>query len=724
MKIATLLTLFAVAAIGTNVSPPSAWGTLYAQGAQAPSASTTPSVEVDQGWPRTVPSGESTITLYQPQVDRWEGNVINAYQAISVRKGSTGTPIYGVAYFTARAEVNKASRLVTLEDYIITNVSFPSDVELSANYKPILQTAVEGRIRTIALDRLEANLATTTRELAADQGKGIKNDPPNILFSTTPSVLLPIDGTPNLRPVLNYSNLQRVINTRALILFDSATNNYSLTVLGKWLTSDSISGPWKPLPEPPAAYSLVKDSLVLNKLVDVLNPNNGSQVAKLENDVLPNIYVSTSPTELLQTTGEPEYASIEGTKLQYVSNTGSDIFQDTDTHAFYVDITGRWFTAGSLEGPWSHVDGKSLPADFAKIPVNSKRANVLVSVPGTLQAKEALIANEIPQTAVISRNTANLNIEYDGDPQLRTIEGTGLRYVANSKIPVILADNGGYYAVDRGVWYQSVSLNGPWDASEAIPESIYTIPPSSPLYYVTFVRIYQATPTEIYCGYTPGYYGTAVSNEGTVVYGTGYDYSPFVGSSWIASPWTYGLGAGLGWTQGAGWGFDFGIGYGYPIVGTMTGPFSWTWQDWLDEHLWSRNHWWQSDYPWYQRGWDGYGRFNSYNYVGSTVYHPTISHYVVPPVAQRPIVTPPRASSDNVFATREGQVYRRQSTGTWQLRQGNTWRPTNSNSVPQLQRQQQGRAIGGRRYQNFNQGGGTPQAMPRSFEPARSGRVR
>ena len=37
---------------------------------------------------------------------------------------------------------------------------------------------------------------------------------------------------------------------------------------------------------------------------------------------------------------------------------------------------------------------------------------MLVAIPGTPEAKEALIANQIPQTATISRTAAHLTVKY------------------------------------------------------------------------------------------------------------------------------------------------------------------------------------------------------------------------------------------------------------------------------------------------------------------------
>jgi hypothetical protein len=82
-----------------------------------------------------------------------------------------------------------------------------------------------------------------------------------------------------------------------------------------------------------------------------------------------------------------------------------------------------------------------------------------------------------------------------------------------------------WYALRAGVWFTSTSATGPWFVARAVPAVIYTIPPSSPIHYVTYVQIYGATPETVYVGYTPGYLGTVVEPDGVVVYGTGYDYA-------------------------------------------------------------------------------------------------------------------------------------------------------------------------------------------------------
>ena len=91
-----------------------------------------------------------------------------------------------------------------------------------------------------------------------------------------------------------------------------------------------------------------------------------------------------------------------------------------------------------------------------------------------------------------------------------------------------------------------------------MPPVIYTIPVACPIHYVTYVRIYRYSPTIVWVGYTPGYLGTCYSPWGTVVYGTGWYYRPWIGCYWYGAPWTWGFGAGFYWNAWSGWGWGFG----------------------------------------------------------------------------------------------------------------------------------------------------------------------
>jgi hypothetical protein len=350
-----------------------------------------------------------------------------------------------------------------------------------------------------------------------------------------------------------------IINTRALVAFDPDTRVYYLALMDGWLRAHSETGQWSLAEDAPpkSLDSLRRAAESTNRNKALGNPRQSLKRA-FEEGLVPSVYLITVPAELLVTQGQPKFTPIAGTKLLYVENSRNDIFVDTSHEMSYILASGRWFRSNSLpNGPWSYVTAADLPSDFAEIPVDSPKASVLVSVPGTPQAKEALIANQIPQTAAISRSAATLNVAYYGAPDFQLIEGTHLLYGVNTSTPIVYVPTSNlYYAVQNAVWFESPHARGPWTVAISVPRAIYAIPPSCPIHYVTYVQVYGYTSTTVYIGYTPGYYGTVVSWDNVVVYGTGWRYPPYIGAAdWVPRPYTYGVGAAFSWSVAAGWGF-------------------------------------------------------------------------------------------------------------------------------------------------------------------------
>jgi len=578
----------------------------------------TPPPSPGDPWPRMVTYQGATISIYQPQIESWKGNQLSARSAVKVKTSGTQSTDYGVIWFTAQTEVDKVNRVVTLLNFTVTKQSFPTAANNGYAYANAFVRDMPA-LQTIPLDLLEADLAVTN---AADQQTKypLQNNPPQIIFSITPAVLALIDGAPVLRP--SADKLQKVINTRAMILFDPSKKKYYLALMDGWMEADRVDGEWSPAKREPT-----KD---LNKILQAAqaagenqplgNPEQSLQDA-IEDGQLPTVFVMTSPAELLVTQGQPEYAPIPGTSLQYVTNTGSDIFLDSTNQTYYILTAGRWFQSSSLQtgGGWSYVSATSLPADFSKIPSYSPKASVLVSVPGTPQAKEAIIANSIPQTATITRAAAKLTVTYDGAPDFQPIQGTTLTYAVNTTTPVIYVPATNYYAVQNGVWFLSANPSGPWTVATSIPAVIYTIPPSSPIHYVTYVQVYGSTPNVVYVGYTPGYYGTVVSSDNVVVYGTGYYYPPYIGPyGWVPVPFTYGVGATFAWSAAAGWALGFGMGMAY---GSWCSPW------------WGPVGYWGWGYGAPAWGWGGYGgaaAANVYGRWGNTAYAGTRAAWANP----------------------------------------------------------------------------------------------
>ena len=93
------------------------------------------------------------------------------------------------------------------------------------------------------------------------------------------------------------------------------------------------------------------------------------------------IVVSNQPVEVIQFDGRPNWVSIRRTDLLYVQNTTANVFRDVAVQMAFVLISGRWFTAVSLAGPWKYVHAADLPRSFATIPEGNPKEGVKAFVP-------------------------------------------------------------------------------------------------------------------------------------------------------------------------------------------------------------------------------------------------------------------------------------------------------------------------------------------------------
>jgi hypothetical protein len=636
-------------------------------------ASSSPSGAVDPDWPRQIDTPEATIVLYQPQPETLQGNILTARFAVAVTMKSRSTPVYGTVWTSSRVETDREHRTVTLVDLNVTRMKFPeATAQEQQTVSHFLQTQVPHWDLTLSLDRLEASLVNTQTEHSS--AAGLSTAPPRIRFVHEPSVLVFIDGPPQLRRLEN-SSLARVVNTPFPLIYDPDAQTYYLYAGGHWFSAPTIKASWAPIDSPPAAVA----GVVSKEQTDAAASSTTSGPA-------PRIVIATEPTELVVTNGAPQYASVTGTDLLSMTNTESDVILDINSQQYYVLLSGRWFRSPSLEGPWSFVPADQLPATFQMIPPRSAQGDVRPHVAGTDEAKIAIVDSQIPQTATIPRGPATLNVTYDGPPQFRPIPGTTIEYAVNTSFAVLRIE-GRCYTVDQGVWYVSVGPSGPWAVATAVPPEVQTIPPSSPVYNVRYVYVYGCTPTVVYVGYTPGYCG-CYPYAGTVVWGTGCYYRPWVGHYCYAYPATWGFYA--HYNSWGGWSFGVSYSCGYTSVAFA----------YADYPHYYHNGWWG---PGGYHGHDGYyggdhghggyyadyrggyrnayyldqARFNT-SAGGYNLYHPQIGmtrDRQTSRALSRVAYRAPAGQENNVFARSTGEIYRRTASG-WEARGRAGWTPS------------------------------------------------
>ena len=474
-------------------------------------------------WPRQITKPGGTIILYQPQVDDWEN-----YQQVDARMAFNLTPAggksqVGVITVQLKSAVNMDDHTVFLSDPKITSVTFPSlDPATATQLEQTVRTFLNpAATMTISLDRLVASVKKTKAPPVAD----VSNTPPTIFVSMRPAILLLVNGAPTMAPIAN-SNLQFIVNANWPVFVEQGSSTYYLFDGKGWLSCTSLGGTWIPTSQLPKQMSKVPENANFTSLKEFIPPPPGSAASS------PMVYYSATPAEIVVFGGRPQWTPIPGTQLSYAPNTDSTVFKYTPTGAFYYLTSGRWFTTTTpLVGGWTFAT-YTLPSDFAQIPPRSPAGKVLASVPGTPEAEDAVLIAQVPTTVTVNtaQAPAEVKVSYVGAPQFQPIEGTTLLYATNTPNKVIQVGNE-YYLCYQGVWFVSFSAQGPWQTAQTVPQVIYTIPPSSPVYNVTYVTQVVASSGYVTASYTAGYMGMFVAGAAVgaiVASGTGYYYPPYV----------------------------------------------------------------------------------------------------------------------------------------------------------------------------------------------------
>ena len=488
-----------------------------APAAQAPAAVTTPAATVDSTWPHTVTNERGSALVYEPQVISWPGRqTLNTRIAMQLTPNDTKVAVLGTVEVSFATSTDLVSRQVALSNATLLSSNFPAaDTAQAGRFEAAIRSTLVGLAqKSVPLDMLLLSLRQGSEP---PPNVELQNAPPAIYVSERPASLLVFDGDPVLAPVTG-TTLSVAVNTNWDVFKDGSGSWYWLND-GAWLRASGFKGPWGPAGALPATFSALPDDL---NFADVRKQLPGRSITVAD---MPQVFVSTVPAEIIVIEGAPNYTAIAGTQLQYAANTDAALFRYTGNGLIYYLVSGRWFSANSLQGPWSFATD-SLPPDFALIAEDSPVGFVLASVPGTVQAEEALITAQIPQQATLNVENAKLDVVYAGEPKFEPIAGTSMAYAVNTSFNVVRVANS-YYACYQGAWFVAPAPVGAWRLATTVPVVIYSIPAASPLYPCTYVRVYATTPTTVTYGYTSGYTMAYVS-MGVIVYGTGYYYPPYI----------------------------------------------------------------------------------------------------------------------------------------------------------------------------------------------------
>ena len=623
-------------------------------------------------WPRLIEKEGTTVIIYQPQVESLSANNMESRAAVSVTTKEQTTPVFGAMWFDCQISTDMDDRTVRLLNMEVTAAKFPDvNADKIQTLSDFLEEEVPNWQMELSLDQLLADLDMT--EVQIELSGNLNNVAPEIIFATSPTMLIMVDGDP-LFEELDKTNYERVLNTPYFIVRDTKKGTYYINGGKQWYVSDNFDT-WKATSKVPKKLKQIAEE-AMGEENESTETSAEEEETIVEEDVIPALVLRTSPAELIQSDGEPEFEPVEGTSILFMSNTADDILMNIDSQEYYILVAGRWYSSKSLtDGPWAFVDPENIPEGFSTIPADSDMGSVRSSIAGTQEAREALLENQIPQTAEVDRAEAKLEVSYDGKPKFEKVGDTQMKYAINTDKSVLLIDKR-YFCCDNAIWFESDSPSGPWIVSTEVPGSIQEIPPESPVYNVKYVYIYDSTPEVVYVGYTPGYVHS-YSYRGCVYYGTGYYYRPWYGAYYYPRPVTYGYS--VHWNPYTGWGFSFGASYGWMTYGWGS-PYRGWWgptgyrygYHYGYHHGYSRGY--RAGYHAGRRS--SYGRPTPYSHkprptnnvynnraqgvrrTGNNTYDARTGNRVASADRSRPS-TQPANRPNNVYSDRNGNIYRK-----------------------------------------------------------------
>src|SRR6476659_9958751 len=253
----------------------------------------TSSVDADGGWPRAyMTSSGAAMLVYQPQVASWpDQKHMVLYLAVSYTPKGAEKPALGSVKAEAETQVAVAERLVSFTNLKVTGSNFSTlTPEQSRTAGEEIAREIPQPERVIALDRVLARLDKS--QIMPKNVEGLKADPPVIFSSSTPAVLVNIDGDPIWSPI-RENDLKFAVNTNWDLFQHTPSNTFYLRNDHSWLQASAVSGPWKAAGKLPGSFAKLPADDNWKEVKAALN------AAKLADSQVPRVFVSTKPAELI-----------------------------------------------------------------------------------------------------------------------------------------------------------------------------------------------------------------------------------------------------------------------------------------------------------------------------------------------------------------------------------------------------------------------------------------
>jgi hypothetical protein len=486
-----------------------------AEGAIADTKAANPALGARWQYPREREIANKKVIVHAPQIRSWDQYERFTAQVAVEFLEPDASARYAVLDLSGDTVLDREARLVKVPKPKVDRVTF-SGGQATAEHEQRVRAVVEGEPLELPLDVFLYYLADGVLE--AQPPAGFNAEPPPIHVVETPTFLLFINGEPVLTGV-GDTGLELVGNANFPLFHDKKAGTYYLLTGDHRYSAAKLAGPWTTVAELPAAFRRIPARGEFAPLAAVVAtaPKPGAA---------PGIITTFKPAEIVVLDGKPQGREIAGTAgLESIVNTESPLFRLDGR--YYLLASGRWFSTQDLaRGPWKFT--MPLPEAFALIPDDDDVADVRASVPGTLEARRAVLEAGLPETKTVKAGAApDVTVAYaGGEPKFEKIPDTQVARAVNTGNDIIQYGDK-YYLVYEGMWYVADKPTGPWAATADVPAAVYEIPPSSPAYPVTQVIVQTTDSGDVQSSYSAGYASGMFVAFGVAYYGTGWYYPPY-----------------------------------------------------------------------------------------------------------------------------------------------------------------------------------------------------
>ena len=153
-----------------------------------------------QDWPKelTTASGDK-VKLYQPQAESFSNNVLKYNAAIALVESGKTEPVFGTYWSTANTVTDGNNRNVSIESLSVTDIRFPGEVDEPTinEIKTVLESEVPAM--HLSMDKSDLESSLNSYQEQSKLSSAFNNNPPKVIYTSKPSILVLIDGAPKLQ---------------------------------------------------------------------------------------------------------------------------------------------------------------------------------------------------------------------------------------------------------------------------------------------------------------------------------------------------------------------------------------------------------------------------------------------------------------------------------------------------------------------------------------------